>query len=417
MEAREIKGLEIATNSQIARNGNVWIVPSQTSSKRYTVDLSIPTCTCPDFEENRGKCKHIHAAEYALQREGGAQLPAPTKVSKPTYKQAWHEYNQAATREKPHFQHLLYELCRNLQGPPPPKLPRGRPPLPLSDIVYCGAFKVYTKFPGRNFAADIRQAYARGYISDAMHHNTVSRYLEKPSVTPHLHRLIERSALPLLELESVAAVDATGFSTSRFARWLAEKHGKGRQHEEHREWLKLHALIGVRTNVVVCAEVSEGYDNDYPYFKPLLQRARALGFEFGEICADKGYLGADNLLTALLAGVRPYIPFKSNSVMGADKSSVWNRMLHDYRHNQEEWKPHYHRRSNVETTFSMIKARFDERLRSKTRTAQINEILLKTLCHNIRALVHSMYEFGLSLDGVFGAEDTRVAKIIPFPYI
>lgn len=358
-------------------------------------------------------------ARAGTMKENTAKGTPPGESKKPKkrqYPQQWHEYNLAATREKPHFQHLLYELCRNLQGPPPPKLPRGRPPLSLSDVIYCGAFKVYLKSPGRNFTPDITQAYGRGLISDAMHPNSVSRYLEKPSVTPYLHRLIERSALPLLELESVAAVDATGFSTSRFARWFDEKHGKERKREEHREWLKLHALIGVRTNVVVCAEVTDGYEHDYRYFKPLLKRARAVGFEFGEVCADKGYIGADNLMAALLAGARPYIPFKSNAVMGTDKSSVWNRLLWEYRHNEGEFKRHYHQRSNVETTFSMIKARFDERLRSKTKTAQVNEVLLKVLCHNIRALVHSMYEFGLSLDGIFGAEDARAAKIIPFRY-
>jgi transposase len=415
MEAREARGLEIAANSQITRNGNLWIVPSQSSGRQYTVDLSItpPRCTCPDYEPHIVKCKHIYAVEYLLRRESGAKLSTPEKVIKRQYPPQWHEYNQAATREKTHFQHLLYELCRNLQEPPPPKLPRGRPPLPLSDIVFSGAFKVYTKFPGRDFTADIKQAYARGYISAAMHHNSISRYLEQSSITPHLHRLIERSSLPLLELETVAAVDSTGFSTSRFARWLDAKYKNG---EEHREWLKLHALVGVRTNVIVCAEVTDACEHDYHHFKPLIDKARAPGFKFEEVCADKGYIGGKNLLAALLAGMRPYIPFKSNAVAGADKSSVWNNLLHEYRHQQEEFKRHYHQRSNVETTFSMIKAKFDERLRSKTKGSQINEILLKVLCHNIRVLVHSMYEFGLDFEGIFRAEVAPAAKIIPFPH-
>ena len=33
-----------------------------------------------------------------------------------------------------------------------------------------------------------------------------------------------------------------------------------------------------------------------------------------EISADKGYLGADNLMTTLRHGAIPYIPFKTNSV-------------------------------------------------------------------------------------------------------
>ena len=56
---------------------------------------------------------------------------------------------------------------------------------------------------------------------------------------------------------------------------------------------------------------------------------------------------------------------------------------------------HYHRRSNVEATFSMIKRKFGERLRSKTEAAQINEVLCKVLCHNICCLISSIYELGV----------------------
>jgi hypothetical protein len=55
----------------------------------------------------------------------------------------------------------------------------------------------------------------------------------------------------------------------------------------------------------------------------------------------------------------------------------------------------YHKRSNVESTFSAIKRVFGDFVRSKTPIAQINELLLKVLAHNIRCLVHSMYELGI----------------------
>ena len=43
----------------------------------------------------------------------------------------------------------------------------------------------------------------------------------------------------------------------------------------------------------------------------------------------------------------------------------------------------YHKRSNAETTFHMIKSKFGEKLSSKTHTAQVNEALCKVLYHNI----------------------------------
>lgn len=55
----------------------------------------------------------------------------------------------------------------------------------------------------------------------------------------------------------------------------------------------------------------------------------------------------------------------------------------------------YHKRSNVEITFQMIKAKFGIALRSKTKPAQITEALCKVLCHNICCLISSIFELGI----------------------
>lgn len=65
----------------------------------------------------------------------------------------------------------------------------------------------------------------------------------------------------------------------------------------------------------------------------------------------------------------------------------------------------YHKRSNVETTFSMIKAKFGDSLRSKTETAQINEALCMVLCHNLCCLIQSMFE--LNVKPEFWATEAR----------
>ena len=62
---------------------------------------------------------------------------------------------------------------------------------------------------------------------------------------------------------------------------------------------------------------------------------------------------------------------------------------------------HYHKRSNVETAFSMIKAKFGGSLRSKNPATQVNEALVKILCHNICVLIQAMYALGVEPD--FGA--------------
>jgi hypothetical protein len=46
---------------------------------------------------------------------------------------------------------------------------------------------------------------------------------------------------------------------------------------------------------------------------------------------------------------------------------------------------------------SMMKAKFGNRIRSKTGIAQTNEMLLKVLAHNICVVIQSMYELGIEL--------------------
>jgi transposase len=64
-------------------------------------------------------------------------------------------------------------------------------------------------------------------------------------------------------------------------------------------------------------------------------------------------------------------------------------------YNRGNFLQHYHLRSNVESTNNTIKAKFTDLVRSKDKTAQINEVLLKILCHNICVLISAMFELGI----------------------
>jgi len=93
-------------------------------------------------------------------------------------------------------------------------------------------------------------------------------------------------------------------------------------------------------------------------------------------------------------GAVPYIPFKSNAT-GGNGPSLWKKFYHYFNFKQEEFSEHYHARSNVETVFSMVKGKFGSSVRSKDRTAQVNELYCKFLCHNLCVLIASIYELGI----------------------
>jgi transposase len=71
-------------------------------------------------------------------------------------------------------------------------------------------------------------------------------------------------------------------------------------------------------------------------------------------------------------------------------------MYHYFQFSRADFLARYHKRSNVETTFSMIKAKFGASVRSKSPIAQTNEVLCKVLCHNLCVLIQSIYELGLT---------------------
>jgi len=396
LNPRELQGLQIAAMAKLVRRGVVWMVPSQSGGSPHEVspDPHQPHCTCPDHETNGVKCKHIYAVEYAMRRESDhgsvtkETMPTQRPVRK-TYRQNWPAYNAAQMHEKAKFQVLLSELCTDIKEPVRSR--NGRPRIPVHDAIFCACFKVYSTVSARRFMTDLREAQAKGFIRKTPHFNTIFNYLEDKHLTPILRELITRSSLPLNTVETDFAVDSSGFSTSRFVRWFDHKYGVARQ--EH-DWVKVHLMCGVRTNVVTSVEIRDRRAADTKSL-PYLVDMTAENFALREVSADKAYASARNYDAIGRYGATPFIAFKANAT--GRGSRLWEKMFHHFSLHREDFLSHYHKRSNVESTFSMIKAKFRDHLRSKTPVAMVNEVLSKIICHNICVLIHEAEDLGISI--------------------
>jgi transposase len=400
MDARKEQGIEIAATASLVKKGGVWLVPSRTQpAVSYTVcpDKYEPHCTCPDHELNGGWCKHIWAVEFArtdlINKHGHRPEPVIPAAAKKTYSQDWKAYNAAQTHEKELFLQLLRELCDGIVDYKP-QATTGRPRYPLGDAIFAACYKVYSTVSGRRFMTDLRDAAGKGLISRAPHFNTISNTLEDPDMAHVLLAMITESSLPLKAVEVDFAVDSSGFSTSRFVRWFDHKYGTVRQQHE---WVKVHLMCGVKTNIVTAVEIREKDANDTRFLRPLVNKT-ARNFQIREVSGDKAYGSVANLETVGHHGGTPYIAFKSNHTGGS--RGLWRKMFHLFNFNRDEFLAHYHKRSNVETTFSMIKAKFRDHVRSKTDEAMTNEVLCKILCHNICCLSQESHELGISLEGL-----------------
>ena len=251
-------------------------------------------------------------------------------------------------------------------------------------------FKVYVGFSSRRFTSDLREAYTKGLIDSKPHFNSVSNYLSSPELTDILKELITASSLPLKAIETDFAVDSSGFSTSRFVSWFNKKYGR---EVDNREWVKAHLMCGVNTKVVTAVDISGWTAHDTNYFVPLVERTAA-HFGVREVSADKAYLSRRNMNAVEAVGSMPFIPFKSNT-LEPTKAGTWTKMYHLFMYEREAFMEHYHKRSNIETAYSMIKGKFGSALRSKSDTGQINEALCKVLAHNICVLVQAIHTFNI----------------------
>lgn len=382
-------------------------MPSQFGKGTYTVcpDEQQPHCTCPDHEERGCECKHIFAVRFVIQRElfdDGTEVETRqltvTETCRKTYPQNWPAYNAAQASEKEALQKLLRELCLSI--PEPTETRMGRPRLPIRDGIFCAVLKVYSMLSSRRFTSDLCDAQAKGYISRAPHFNSVLNVFDSPDTEALLKSLIAQSAEPLAAIESNFAIDSTGFSGCRFDCWFETKW-KDTPQKSYRAWVKTHAMIGCKTNVVTAVEVTENNSADGNYLEPLMCET-AKRFKIGDLCADKAYLSEVNLMVVSDIGATPLIPFKSNSK--PTRPGFWNNAYHFFHLHREEFLGRYHQRSNVESTFSAIKRKFGDSVKAKNKQTMKCEVLAKILCHNLCCLIHAMKELGI--DPTFGCTNS-----------
>jgi transposase len=367
-----------------------YLVQSQTGIGSYQVQWNGKrwVCNCPDFVKNGHiqPCKHAIAIDL-YHGIGNVHDDAIKEITPVKYSQEWSMYNAAQVQEFELFDQFLYQLVSLIDEPK--RQGPGRPLLKFSDQLFCCIMKVYSQLSSRRAKHLYHDALLRQQISHYPHFNAVSKTLNKPEITPILHELVRLSAQPLASIEADFAVDSSGFRCSTFGEYCSYAHGTSRVHN----WLKVHISTGVYTNTVADVIITDEHGADSPQFKKLIKNT-ARYFNIHEVSADAAYSSRKNLEIVSKYGGTAYIPFRKNATGGSRGSLLWKRAYHYFQLHKDEFMEHYHKRSNAESTFSAIKKKLGETLKSKNRTAQINEMLCKIIAYNITVVIREMIEFG-----------------------
>lgn len=396
LNAREERGLVIAAFCKLKKTDEGWLVPSQSSTERvYRVDVEKQTCTCPDHLEAGHKCKHLYAVEITAKREVHSDgtvtdTQSITLTKKTTYKQNWPAYDLAQRTEKNRLQVLLHDLCKNLPDFERERGRSGPKPHRVRDMVYSMAYKVYGGFSCRRCTCDMDDVYEKGFLTRPIPSTKVAVFFKYDALTPILRKLIGISARPLRMVETEFAIDSSGFGSTRYERWYDQKYGITRL---KCKWVKTHIACGVKTNVVTAVRILDQNAGDSPQFIPLVKETRH-NFTVSEVSADKAYASLANFEELADCGGQAYIAFKDNAsgAIGGD----FEKAFHYFKFEQEKYMAHYHKRSNVESTFSAVKRKFGDAVMGKTDTAMTNEVLCKFLCHNLTCLIQEQETLGIA---------------------
>jgi hypothetical protein len=393
MNAREERGLVIAALCKLKQDNDGWVVPSQSKDMTYRVNPTAGTCTCPDHAETGQKCKHVYAVEFTMKREVAAdgtvtETKSITFTEKKVYPRDNAAFNAAQSVEKDRFQELLADLLRGV--PEPERTKTGRRPHTCRDSIFAMVFKVYTLFSTRRASSDLRESHRRGHTSKCIPGMKVCAFMGNPDFAPVLRDLIAKSAAPLRSVETRFAIDSTGFGTSKFEPWYDAKYGVTRR---RCVWLKAHIASGVKTNVVTAVRVLGKDSADYNEFQPLVTETSKT-FTISEVSADKAYTSLEHFEQVAGFGGTAYLPFKSNTTGGV--GGLFAKMYGHFLMNQEEYMAHYHARSNVESTISMMKRKYGDSISSRDDAAMTNEVYCKVLCHNLCVLIQEQFELGIA---------------------
>jgi len=306
----------------------------------------------------------------------------------------WKKYNLARTNEKTMFYMLLDELLKNI--PNENKQSKGRPPYPLRDLIFCSCLKLYHQFSARRISSELDQTHKMGFIGKPCHFNTLVAFMNNPLTEDLFQYLITLSSIPLKSIETDFVMDASGFGSYQYERWIHVRFQNVKK-KSWRNYVKLHINIGKNTQIITSAKVTYGNESDIKQMPYLLNQTNKI-FNMEKVLADKAYSGRKMFELISTLNALPIIPFKSNATGTTRGSPIWREMFNFFTERKEDFNYFYKQRVQVESAFSRMKRNFGEFLKSKNHQAQKNEVLIKCLCHNITCLINEIYQRGIKIN-------------------
>jgi len=398
----------------------MFVVPSATHpGTNYVVDAQRRSCSCPDFAEFGAvpghRCKHVVSVlivTHEITLPDGGSIAVQQKITI-QYPRDWRAVNKYLV-DLPRIGPLLIrDLVSGIPRPAVfvdgilcPAEPRGpgRPRVEIRDVVHAAILRTFERRTIRGTVEVMERSRDRGLGLDPMHYNTLAEHAADPRLMPILQDLMGATAKVLVPIERNFAIDSTGFTTCVYESWNRAKHGyKPPANPEDRgpkapkrkhRWLKCNACIGTSTHGITAVVITDSRVHDTKMFAELVHRTVSHGFVPEKFTADAAYINTANIEVVEGVGAAPYIMFKKN--MNGKSSPALTRLMAKLTSDPEDYMREYHNRSNVETSFGIMKQQFGGNVNARKPAGQYNELMCKVICHNIARIVHAIHELSIS---------------------
>ena len=217
------------------------------------------------------------------------------------------------------------------------------------------------------------------------HYTTINKFLQRFS-RYRFDRILSHTVDLFDAGKCILAIDGTGYSTSRFSWYYSMRTGR----QESRKSIVQSIATVNTTNLSIASHhscIKWGHENTF--FKPLVYAA-SKKLDIRYVLGDKAYDSELNHeWVSNTIGARSIIPvkigWKNGTVNGYYRKLLAKRINCRI----------YHRRSLVETVFSMVKRRFGSTLQSRLPVQQNKEVGLMCVVFNVYRRVSMGFSYWL----------------------
>jgi len=265
----------------------------------------------------------------------------------------------------------------------------------LYEILVCLSLKSYFHFPLRRGKGLIEYLVEKeGLGVNVPSFRMLGNYMKDPLVRECFEDLIKITSNPLKAIEDSFATDSTGIAAMCFSTWFILRMKRKIRKRDH---LTVHITSTTKLNSVTNVDVRVERGRDNIIFREHVDSV-ADRFNPKEWSGDCTYASRENCNKCEEHGIKPYFKLKDNATDRAKSSPSWRKMVKESREEPEEYDPHYHKRSNVETSNSSKKRKFNNFVRSRIDETKENEELMSWSCYNFGVLTRAYHEYGIITD-------------------